>query len=89
MLIYLFFHIPKHNRIDTFRFYLFSKFEKNLIIIFLQLKKFENLFRAYIDIARIEILESASGFIKYLEIFEIDIESGKSSPHKYMGIQSD
>ena len=36
-----------------------------------------------------EILESASGFIKYLEIFEIDIESGKSSPHKYMGIQSD
>ena len=36
-----------------------------------------------------EILKSASGCIKYLAIFDMDIESGKSSPHKYMGIQSD
>ena len=41
------------------------------------------------DIARMDILQSAKGFIRYLAILEIDIESGKSSPHKYIGIQSD
>ena len=39
--------------------------------------------------AKIDILQSASGCIIYLAILDIDIESGKSSPHKYIGIQSD